>query len=144
MEGSSNTHGATLPKTETTLLLFVDVRGRSQSPRRKEAKSKRYESKLSTEKNLSNAKILKWGKKKRAISGVYTMTKFFCNPIEYKTHSHTHRHEQKYTPTWLQMGLGKASRSKWMRGTDREGEAETHTYTESSVEPGKISPGPNK
>lgn len=42
------------------------------------------------------------------------------------------------------MGLGKASRSKWMRRTDREGEAETHTYTESSVEPGKISPGPNK
>lgn len=59
MEGSSNTHGATLPKTKTTLLLFVDVWGRSQSPKRKEAKSKIYESKLSTEKNLSNAKISK-------------------------------------------------------------------------------------
>lgn len=66
VEGSSNTHGATLPKTETTLLLFVDVGGSSQSPKRKEAKSKRYESKLSTEKNLSNAKILKWGKKKKS------------------------------------------------------------------------------
>lgn len=82
----------------------------------------------------------------REQSGVYCMRWIKLSPQSYQrhTHSHTDRHAQKYTHalTWLQMRLDKPPRSVWMRGTDSEGEVETHT--QSSVEPGKISPVPNK